>query len=78
MGQITIYLDQELEAIVRKYAKQENISYSRWLAKLIREKTESAWPAEIMALAGVWAQDDFPMAEHLRQDQPNDMVRETL
>lgn len=75
MGQITIYLDDELEARLKATAAHENVSRSRWIASLIRERLRDEWPEEVRALAGSWK--DFPDLSELRADLGTD-VRECL
>ena len=76
LAQITLYLDNDLEARVRAAAKAANLSQSRWVANLIREKLENEWPANVVALAGAWR--DFPEADVLREELGVDAVRESL
>jgi hypothetical protein len=76
MGQITLYLDDETEAKMKAAAQAEGVSQSRWVSKLIREKTASEWPASVARLAGAWA--DLPTAEELRRDMPEDIPREPI
>lgn len=66
MGQVTIYLENELEEKMRSAAKAKNLSRSRWIANAIREKLRDEWPAEIVALADAWG--DLPLAEEIRAD----------
>jgi hypothetical protein len=76
MAQITIYLDKELEEKMRVFTKSMNISQSKWIASLIREKLQSDWPTFIHELAGVWK--TFPSAEEIRADLGQDTEREHL
>lgn len=66
MGQITIYLDDELEARIRQAIEHQNVSRSRWIAEVLRRHLEGDWPAEVRESAGSWA--DFPSLEELRSD----------
>ncbi|MEO8663584.1 MAG: CopG family transcriptional regulator [Bryobacteraceae bacterium] len=75
MSRLTIYLDEETERQLRAAAKSQGLSASRWVACLIREKTENTWPQAVLDLAGAWP--DFPTAEELRAGQPNDSVRQS-
>ena len=43
MGQVTIYLDPGTEAKMRAAAKSMGMSQSKWVAKLIQEKTANSW-----------------------------------
>lgn len=76
MAQITLYLDDELEARLREASKAANLSQSRFVANLIAEKLHHEWPESVLALAGAWP--DFPEAEELRAELGNNMVRESL
>lgn len=76
MSQITIYLDAETESKVRKIVKKKGISKSRWIADLIREKTDTIWPQEIKQLAGKWT--DLPDAEEIRRSRGMDAKRERI
>lgn len=61
MSQITLYLDDETEALVRKAAEASGVSKSRWVADLIRAHRFEAWPADVQGLAGAFP--DFPTRE---------------
>jgi hypothetical protein len=76
MGQVTLYLDTETEARMKKAAKAAGISQSRWVTNLIREKIATSWPPSIVRLAGAW--DDFPTAEDIRSGLGEDAPREPL
>ena len=76
MGQVTIYLENELEKKVRTSAKAENISLSKWIARLIEEKTASEWPESVKRLAGAWK--DFPEIDEIRSGMPEDSKREAF
>lgn len=76
MGQITIYLDKELEEKLRALVQARQISQSKWIAQLIREKLQTEWPESVLALAGAWP--DFPTREELRAGLGQDAPRETV
>ncbi len=76
MGQVTLYLEEELTKKMRDRAKQEGISQSQWVAKLIETKLASSWPESVRALAGAWP--DFPELTELRQAQGEDTLRESF
>jgi hypothetical protein len=76
MGQITLYLDDETEEKMKDAAKVAGVSQSRWVSRLIKEKTATEWPESIVRLAGAWA--DFPTAEEIREGTPPDLPREPL
>lgn len=74
MAQVTIYLDAQTAARLRKAARAAGISQSRWLADLIRHRTATEWPDSVRRLAGAWA--DMPTAEELRRGVGKDARRE--
>ena len=73
MAQLTIYLDDDTATRMRAAAKGAHISVSRWLANLVRERVATAWPPEVVALAGSWADEDIARPVHGR-----DIPREPL
>jgi hypothetical protein len=76
MGQVTIYLDKELEQKVQQITKSMHISKSKWVANLIKEKIADEWPESVKHLAGAWA--DLPLAEEIRENFGEDIKRESL
>jgi len=64
MGQVTIYLEEELEAKMVADAKARKLSKSKWIATVIREKLINEWPPAVREAAGSW--DDFPALEEIR------------
>lgn len=76
MGQITIYLDSELEKKMRAYVKSTHISQSKWIANIIEEKMNNEWPESVINLAGAWK--DIPTAEEIRQTEGTDVRREEI
>jgi hypothetical protein len=76
VGQITIYLDSELEKKMRAYVKSTHISQSKWIANIIEEKINNEWPESVINLAGAWK--DIPTAEEIRQTEGTDVRREEI
>ena len=76
MGQVTIYLEDEIENKMVKAAQSAQLSKSKWIAKLIKEKVDSEWPSSVREAAGTW--NDFPSAEELRKNVGKDTKREEL
>ncbi len=74
MGQVTIYLEAEIETKMRQAAKAMHVSQSKWISSLIKEKVADEWPESVLKLAGAWP--DFPTAEEIRSTQGTDTVRE--
>lgn len=77
MGQITIYLDNEIENQMKTAAKTSRLSVSKWIAKIIKDKISTEWPQDIVNLAGSWG-NDFPTLEEIRSIQAVDSNREEL
>lgn len=57
MGQVTIYLDAKSEARIRKAAAKAGVPLSRWVSRLVQEKTRTEWPESVRRLAGAWRKD---------------------
>lgn len=64
MGQITIYLDEDLDKRVREASRHSKVSRSRWIADVIRQHLKDDWPSVVREAAGSW--DDFPDLSELR------------
>lgn len=77
MGQVTIYLDDSIEAKMKEAAKSSHLSVSKWVAGIIEERIATEWPRDIVELAGSW-KDDFPAIEELRSNLSQDSPREDL
>ncbi len=77
MGQVTIYLDNETEAKLKKAAKSSHTSVSKWVASIIQSHVKNEWPQDIANLAGSW-KDNFPSLDEIRSNQANDIRREDL
>jgi len=76
MGQVTIYLESEVETKMRSAAKAVNKSLSKWVSDVIKEKTLESWPQSVKDLAGAWP--DFPELGTLREKPGPDAMRESL
>ena len=76
MGQVTIYLESGVERKMNNMVKKSGISKSKWISNLIKEKTASSWPENIVELAGAWS--DIPTAEEIRESLGDDVEREPL
>jgi predicted transcriptional regulator len=76
MGQVTIYLEDEIEEKMSAAAKAEHLSKSKWVASLIKAKVAAEWPESISQLAGAWK--DLPLAEEGREQLGRDVEREAL
>ena len=77
MGQITIYLEHEIENKIKTAAKTSNLSVSKWIGNIIKEKISTEWPQDVVNLAGSW-KEDFPSLEEIRSAHVVDTSREVL
>ncbi|MDL1964001.1 MAG: CopG family transcriptional regulator [Deltaproteobacteria bacterium] len=77
MGQVTIYLDNEIENKIKTAAKTSNLSISKWIANIIKEKISTEWPQDVVKLAGSW-KEDFPSLKEIRSTHVVDSSREAL
>ncbi|MBW2248342.1 MAG: ribbon-helix-helix protein, CopG family [Deltaproteobacteria bacterium] len=76
MGQLTIYIDNDIEKKVNSMVKKSGMSKSKWVAELIRDKTANSWPDSVIQLAGAWK--DIPTAEDIRKNMGRDADREKI
>ncbi len=76
MGQVTIYLEKQIEQKMRAKAKMENRSLSQWISSLIKERVDNEWPDHIAEMSGQW--EEFPTLEELRSEQGEDADREEI
>lgn len=76
MGQVTIYLEDELEEKMVAEAKSLHLSKSKWISSLIKDKIANEWPKSVIDLAGAW--EDLPSIEELRLGIGKDADREGL
>ena len=75
MGQITIYLDDETDRLVKTRVKASGESASKWVADAVRTRARSEWPADILSIFGSWKDADFPNAAELRKGYGKDVPR---
>ena len=76
MGQVTVYLEDEIEEKMSQASKSEHVTKSKWVASLIRAKVASEWPESITQLAGAWK--DLSLAAEDRASLGEDIEREAL
>lgn len=74
MGQVTIYLEEDIEHKMVAAAESAQLSKSKWIAKLIQDKVANEWPQSVVSCAGSW--DDFPGLEEIRANIGEDAERE--
>jgi hypothetical protein len=78
MGQVTIYLDDETEKLLRRHVRKSGESASRWVAEAVRRRVVAEWPPDVLELFGSWKAGDFPDAADLRTGYGQDAKREDL
>ncbi|MCK5674778.1 MAG: hypothetical protein KAH95_15470 [Spirochaetales bacterium] len=76
MGQVTIYLEDQIEIKMKSAAKSAELSLSKWIAGVIKDKISSEWPVSVINLSGAW--EDFPSAAEIREGYTSDSIREQL
>jgi len=76
MGQVTLYLEEEIERKMIAAAKSAHLSKSKWISGVIRDKVASEWPQSIAEIAGTW--NDFPSIKDLRESGVKDTQRESM
>ncbi len=76
MGQVTIYLEEDIEKKMVDAAKSAHLSKSKWIARLIQDKVANEWPQSVVELAGSW--EDFPTIDSIRNNEGQDVSREEL
>ena len=74
MGQFKIYLEDEIESKMVETPQSAQLSMSKWIAQLIKEKVDSEWPMSVKEAAGTW--DDFTSAEELSKNMGKDSEHE--
>jgi hypothetical protein len=78
MAQLTIYLDDATERILRRETKAAKLSASRFVARLIQDHARSTLSPKVLAALGTWGDDDYPDAAELRKSLGKDARREKL
>ncbi len=76
MGQVTIYLEEDIEHKMVVAAQSAHLSKSKWIAKLIQDKVATEWPQSVRGFAGSW--EDFPSIDEIRATIGKDVPRESI
>ena len=76
MGQVTIYLEEDIEHKMVVAAQSAHLSKSKWIAKLIQDKVATEWPQSVIGFAGSW--EDFPSIDKIRANIGKDAERESI
>ncbi len=74
MAQVTIYMNNDLEAQIKIIASSLNLSISKFISNTLQEKVHNEWNPNIKELAGSW--NDFPALSEIRKSQAQDIKRE--
>jgi len=78
MAQVTIYLDEKTEQLMKKHVQASGESTSKWVAEAVRKRVLSEWPADVLSLLGSWKEVDLPKEADLRSGYGADAAREEL
>lgn len=66
MPQLSLYVDAEALELLRKDAKRSNTSMSKYVTRLIKNKSDNAWPDGYWeSVYGALADDSFAIPEEL-------------
>lgn len=76
MGQVTIYLDNEIEQKMVLAAQAAHLSKSKWIARIIKQNIADEWSESVLQLSGSW--NDFPSIDEIRSNTGIDVARETF
>jgi hypothetical protein len=74
MPQVTLYLDERTDKMMRERAAAAGVPYSRWVAQLIHAQAEATWPPDVARLFGAFP--EMPLSEDLRSRDVADIPRE--
>ena len=55
MAQITIYINNKIEAKAKKLAKEVNLSTNKYASTILKQKTVNYWGRDIKNLSGSWS-----------------------
>lgn len=67
MGQVTLYLPEKVEELMKKQAKKNGKSVSSFVTELLEQKlTPKKWSEGFLKVCGTW-EGDFPEIKKLKQ-----------
>jgi hypothetical protein len=69
MPQLSLYLDNETLEIVKRNAQLEQLSLSKYVAEVVREKADAGWPEWFWGLYGSIDDETFTEPEDIPFDQ---------
>ncbi len=76
MGQMVIYIENDIKKRIERAAKSKNTSSSRWVTDVCLKQLDDEWPKELMDLYGSVKDDSFQRPEPV--DPSYDAPRELL
>jgi hypothetical protein len=76
MAQVTIYLNDEIEAQARSAAELRGSTLGRWIAEQVAEKVKNTWSPAVLDAIGSFP--DFPEEAELRSQYGKDTARDPL
>ncbi|MDR0501666.1 MAG: hypothetical protein LBG97_10605 [Coriobacteriales bacterium] len=63
MPQVSLYLENNVLGFVRRKAKENKLSVSRYVSSVLAEKCASSWPHDYFSLFGALDDDSFTRPE---------------
>lgn len=73
MAQVTIYMDNALEANVKQLANDTGVSISKFISKILEQNINNKWSKDIKDLSGSWNDID---EKDIKNYQVQDIKRE--
>ncbi len=73
MGQVTLYLPEKIEELMKKEAKKNKKSVSAFVGELIAQKlSPRKWSDDFLKVCGSW-EGDFPEIKRLKQTSRDEL-----
>jgi len=63
MAQITLYLDDQTAQRIKRAARRQKISLSKWVAQRLEDRSNTKWPSRYDKLFGSLADSSFERPE---------------
>ena len=76
MSQLTIYLDEASMREIKRSARREHVSVSKWARRRLCEAVRHTWPPEYFEFFGALADSD--LSRPSQSDMPADASRRAL
>jgi len=71
MGQVTIYLEDEIEKKMKSAAKASKVSISKWIAGVTKTRISDEWPLSVVNLSG-GCMGGLPTTAEIREEYSRD------